>query len=31
MKRAYQTPMIATLLLAPTTARCAEADYGGID
>ena len=31
MKRAYQTPMNATLLLAPATARCADAGYGGID
>jgi hypothetical protein len=31
MKRTYQTRMIATLLLAPATARCAEAGCGGID
>jgi len=31
MKRAYQTRMIAALLLAPATARCAEAGCGGID
>ena len=29
MKRTYQTRMIATLLLAPATARCAEAGCGG--